>query len=220
MSKPANFNCFFDMKPNERTNLSEKDCNYIDFFLRKALSVPSWSIDIRQLLISLFSIAVSLNAKNILEIGVREGYSTLALNLAVGLTEGKLISVDIEGYRLKHKLPFEERWKFIQSDSLVFLRGLQKHKPLFDMVFIDGAHTYNQVKQEFNIIAEHVNKSGLILFHDTMPGTCPEYSSGEANQPDGFLGGGPFKVISELDKSIWECCTIPVSHGLTIVRKY
>jgi len=220
MGAPANYNCFFNMKPSERFVLSEKDCNYIDFFVRKALVEGCWPIDIRQLLISLFSIAISLNARNILEIGVREGYSTLALNMAVGLTEGKLTSVDIEKARLKHRLPFEKRWSFIQADSLVFLRSLQKHKPIFDMVFIDGAHNYEQVRQEFDFVSNYVNKSSLILFHDTMPDTFPEYSSGEKAQPEGFRGGGPLRVISELDRSIWEYCSIPVSHGLTIVRKY
>jgi len=32
-------------------------------------------------------------------------------------------------------------------------------------------------------------------------------------------GGGPYKALLELDMDKWEYATIPVNHGLTILRK-
>lgn len=197
--------------------LTPELCNHLDLFITRSLIVPSTYMDIRKHFITLFSIAISLGAKNILEIGVRGGYSTLALNCAVGLVKGKLTSVDIAKPKLKLQLPFPKNWTFVQSDSLVFLRALKSNEK-FDIVFIDGNHTYSQVKQELKLLAIHVDKSSLILLHDTMPHTCSLYSTGVGL--NGFQGGGPYKAISELDKSVWEYSTLPVSNGLTILRKW
>ena len=201
-------------KSSDRRFLTPELCNYLDFFVIKALKTSN--IDIRNHLITLFSIAISLGAKNILEIGVRRGYSTLALNCAVGLTKGKLTSVDIVKPKLKLQLPFPKNWTFVQSDSLVFLRNLKSNEK-FDIVFIDGNHTYSQVKQELKLIAVHVDERSLILLHDTMPHSCPLYGTGVGL--NGFQGGGPYTAISELDKNGWEYSTLPVSNGLTILRK-
>ena len=44
---------------------------------------------------TLFSLVISLGAKNILELGVRHGDTTLSLLLGASYTDGKVISIDI-----------------------------------------------------------------------------------------------------------------------------
>jgi predicted O-methyltransferase YrrM len=39
-----------------------------------------------------------------------------------------------------------------------------------DFLFIDGDHTYNGVKTDFEMCSKLVKKGGIIAFHDTVPG--------------------------------------------------
>jgi hypothetical protein len=34
-----------------------------------------------------------------------------------------------------------------------------------------------------------------------------------------FADGGPYASLLELDRNKWEFCTIPFSHGITLLRK-
>lgn len=160
----------------------------------------------------IFSLAVTINAQNILETGVREGTVTQALLEAIKFTKGKLTSVDIED-RSHFQFP---NWNFVQSESLSFLK---KTKDKYDLIYIDDWHSYDHVKCQLEFITPLVNPRSIILLHDTMYGhTEPSYNTENSHNPE-FAGGGPAKAVLELDKSIWEWATIPVNHGLTILRK-
>jgi len=39
-----------------------------------------------------------------------------------------------------------------------------------DFLFIDGDHTYDGVKKDFEIYGRYVRKNGIIAFHDIVPG--------------------------------------------------
>lgn len=39
----------------------------------------------------------------------------------------------------------------------------------FDVIFIDGLHTYQQVKKDYENARLRINPHGLILFHDVLP---------------------------------------------------
>jgi hypothetical protein len=51
-----------------------------------------------------------------------------------------------------------------------------------------------------------------------MPNSVPNYTL-TFNMGDEWAGGGPYKALLELDMDKWEYATIPVNHGLTILRK-
>ena len=36
----------------------------------------------------------------------------------------------------------------------------------FDVIFIDGDHTYDGVKKDFELYSDLINKGGIICFHD------------------------------------------------------
>jgi len=44
---------------------------------------------------------------------------------------------------------------------------LKGHK--LDFLFIDGDHTYDGVKRDFEVYSESVSKGGIIAFHDICP---------------------------------------------------
>lgn len=39
----------------------------------------------------------------------------------------------------------------------------------FDVIFIDGMHTHQQVMKDFQNAKRHINADGVILFHDVLP---------------------------------------------------
>ena len=43
------------------------------------------------------------------------------------------------------------------------------NKSKFDLIFIDGLHTYNQVKKDILNSIKFLNKDGIILLHDCLP---------------------------------------------------
>lgn len=177
--------------------------------------------DSDQHLLTLFSIGVQVKAKNILELGVREGTTTTPLLLAAYLNNGQLTSVDINPTPYICPPEFKNNHKFIQSDAIEFLNNAVTNNEHYDLIFVDDWHTYKHVKQELELLSKIVTASDVILLHDLQCWSCPNYFlpvSTKFNYTE-WEGGGPYKAVSELDSSIWEWSTIPVNNGLTILRK-
>jgi len=166
--------------------------------------------------LTLFSLVVSLGAKKILELGVRDGNSTDALLKGVEYTGGVVTSVDIEG--TSYVPTNKSRWHFHRGDALVFLNTLPEGE-MFDLVFVDDWHSYRHVSDELRLLDQHVTPASLILLHDTMYGTTPNYHSDLTLKTGQWANGGPYRAVAELDPQFWEFSTIPVGHGLTILRK-
>jgi cephalosporin hydroxylase len=114
--------------------------------------------------------------KTILEIGTAGG-GTLYLFTTV-FKPDLIISVDLPGG------PFgggysEQRMALYESFGNVKLIRDDSHKPetylkvkellagkQLDMLFIDGDHTYDGVKEDFRMYSPFVKKEGVIVFHD------------------------------------------------------
>ena len=177
------------------------------------------TLDISQHLLTLYALTVSLKAKNILELGVRQGNSTFAFLLGLEVTQGALTSVDInETLSLREKFENYKNWNYTISDSVLFL---EKHQPItpYDIVFIDDWHDGEHVIKELNYIEKFITPSSLILLHDAMCwNTQPKYHLYSDTEGE-FGNGGPYGALSKLDKNIWEFSTIPVNNGLTVLRK-
>jgi predicted O-methyltransferase YrrM len=148
---------------------------YHDFY-QAALATPS---DINEHLAFLMHRVVELDAKKVIELGVRFGTSTVALLYGLERTEGHLWSVDIA--RSWMGIP-DERWTFILGDDL----DAQVHAQLpdkVDLIFVDTDHRYELTKREILHYAPLVRPGGAMIFHDTnverfehhVPGTEPPY---------------------------------------------
>jgi len=107
----------------------------------------------------------------ILEIGISKGYSTRYF--LRGLVDrnksgfgGKLYSIDIknsprfERYVRKNK-EMSDCWIEIIGDS-----KLVEWDKSIDVLFIDGDHSYDYVKSDFERFSPYVREGGLILMHD------------------------------------------------------
>ncbi|NBO99157.1 MAG: class I SAM-dependent methyltransferase [Proteobacteria bacterium] len=197
--------------------------NYI--LQRLAIETCEGDVDSSQHVLTLFALACSLRAKSVLELGVRHGFTTLPLLAAMCITDGHLTSVDLDQPKVLHpewelKDFMLGRWTFVQSDSLKFLSTAQ---PRYDLVYIDDWHGSEHVYKELKLISQYTDNRSLIVLHDLMhSSTHPEYNKKEYPQGNEFEGTGPYggveKFVNEAPGA-YEYVTVPVCHGLTILRK-
>jgi predicted O-methyltransferase YrrM len=143
-------------------------------------------IQISYEIVKLLELVAELKPKVILEIGTAGG-GTLFLFTRVADSEALIISIDLpavfgllgEGYPM-WKIPLyksfsKEKQKIflIQGDSHS-IETLRKIKEILrddkiDFLFIDGDHSYEGVKKDFEMYSPLVRKGGIIAFHDIVP---------------------------------------------------
>ena len=167
-----------------------------------------------------FSIALQIHAKRILELGVRTGNTTLPFLCAAQELGGMVHSVDLEATTFRCPEDLRVYWKFFQSDAIQWLAQRGREGAQYDLVYIDDWHSYPHVRRELELIEPMITPSTVILLHDLMySGAHPDYRSDPDCRDPQWEGGGPYRAVAELDPAVWEWSTIPVNHGLTILRK-
>lgn len=170
-------------------------------------------------LMTLFSIAIGMKSKKILELGVRNGKTTLPLLLAAKMNNGSVVSVDIEDTIFNPPDELKPHFEFIKKDALQYLHDVSKEEP-FDLIYIDDWHAYEHVKKELEYIDQLVSPKTVILLHDLMYGNhAPHYHCDLTLKSGQWAGGGPYRAVAELNPQFWEFSTIPVNNGLTLLRK-
>lgn len=191
---------------------------YFDFLNNTVKNGPG---DSDKHLLTLYSIALQISAKTILELGVRSGMTTLPFLCAAAENGGTLHSVDIDTTSFVCPSDLANHWKFYKSDAIEWLRNVSSvPQNKFDLIYIDDWHSYDHVKTELELIDKMITPSSVILLHDLMYSNAqPDYRSNVGTIDPEWQNGGPYRAVDELDKNVWEWATIPVNHGLTILRK-
>ena len=91
------------------------------------------------------------------------------------------------------------------------------NKEKFDLVFIDGLHVYDQVKQDIINALEVLNNNGVILIHDCLPEKIWEQNVPRMN---GAWSGDVWKVIPFFrSKSNIDVYTCVADRGIGIIFK-
>jgi len=161
-------------------------------FSFKAFGVSIKPLQIEYEMAKLLEVMTELRPKVVLEIGTAGG-GTLFLFTWVAEPEAKIISIDLPGGPFGGGYP---RWKiplyksFSREGQKIYLIRRDSHNPQtleevkrilsdekVDFLFIDGDHTYEGVKRDFEMYSPLVKKGGIIAFHDVVPGP-PENVSG------------------------------------------
>lgn len=134
--------------------------------------------DIHEHLPTLHSLVVNSGAKDVLELGVREGESTVALLEGVAATGGHLTSLDItpceKARAMIESYGLAGRWTFMVEDDLFFAKN-QNAGRTWDLIFVDTSHLYEHTKNEIEAFEPLLRPGGHMVFHDT------------ASFPDGVL---------------------------------
>lgn len=133
---------------------------------------------------TLFDAVCRLQPQRVLEIGTAKGGS-LYLWIQAATQDATIVSVDLPGGDFggaygPPRVPFYE--SFARPQQYLHLLRADSHdsntlnqvKQLFadnpiDFAFIDGDHTYDGVKSDFEQYGSLVRPGGLIAFHDILP---------------------------------------------------
>jgi cephalosporin hydroxylase len=136
---------------------------------------------VRSEILELTRIIGKLRPRTVLEIGTANG-GTLLLWCQLADPEGTIISVDLPGGVHGGGYPFwrnflyqsfaqkRQRLRLLRRDShapdsQALVRALVAERGV-DFLFIDGDHTYEGVRMDFEGYAPLVNRGGVIAFHD------------------------------------------------------
>lgn len=139
---------------------------------------------VKEEILGLLKILKNKQPQNILEIGTANG-GTFYLFARIAHPQATLISVDLPGGPFGGSYPecktplyksfagSQQKIYLIRADS-VQKTTIDKVKEILDnskldLLFIDGDHTYEGVKKDFEIYSQFVKKGGVIAFHDIVP---------------------------------------------------
>jgi predicted O-methyltransferase YrrM len=174
---------------------------------------------------NLFELVKSENPKTVLEIGTDKG-GTLYLWCQAAADDATIVSIDLSSRRRYSPKRRELYAKFVKSASqkLHFLpfssheqSTVEKASALFgnkkiDYLFIDGDHTYEGVKSDYQMFNHLVKKGGLIAFHDI-----------KTVRPDCGVREVWEEVTKDMDKAnYWEYAENdygPLGAGIGVIRK-
>lgn len=98
--------------------------------------------------------------KTILEIGVAKGGTSMCFSKVCE----RLVSVDIVDFEPLDNQTFIRRNSHDPATIAKVAKALDGH--VVDLLFIDGEHSYNGVKQDYEMYSPLVRSGGLIAFHD------------------------------------------------------
>jgi len=111
-----------------------------------------------------FTVQIPDREKVVVELGVRNGNSTVALLAAVNDSGGHLYSVDIRHCRgVEEAYREESNFTFILGDDMKVVKGW--NKPI-NHLFIDTSHTFDHTLRELREWGKWVKLGGIITLHD------------------------------------------------------
>jgi predicted O-methyltransferase YrrM len=109
----------------------------------------------------------SIGQGNILEIGTEVGNTATAFLLGVEKSGGTVTSIDINSQWSKN-FPDHPQWTFILGDSKSEEVKEQLHGRIFDILYVDGDHSYEGTKNDISFYSKLIHSGGLILVHDVL----------------------------------------------------
>ena len=124
--------------------------------------------DISHHLVTLSMLIVENNLKEIVELGTRDGNSTLVMLEAASKIGGRVLSIDadpcLEAKRRVEQAGLTPFWRFFQSDDLDF--DFSNVPANIDLLFIDTNHLYAQTINELRRYGGRVSRGCWIVLHD------------------------------------------------------
>lgn len=116
---------------------------------------------------ALLGLVRRLKPNVIVELGVSQGGTMYGFQHAA--RSATVLSVDISSNAATIRGDSHD------PDTLNELRRLLDGRPI-DLLFIDGDHTYDGVRADFEMYAPLVRSGGIVAFHDILPHTAyPEF---------------------------------------------
>lgn len=173
----------------------------------------------------LYGIARAMRPQTCVEIGSARGLSACLIGKALKENGfGKLYAIDPHVQTNWNDTNSIDTFGVMQANLARF--GVQNYveiirefstkvapdwdKPI-DLLFIDGDHSYEGVKSDWEGFSRHIKPFGLVIFHDT---TWDYHSDHPSFRPD----LGVHKFLDELRRQGYPIVTIDQYCGLSIVQ--
>jgi predicted O-methyltransferase YrrM len=174
----------------------------------RALPEPDSAVDLYWHEAFITHLASVVRPKVYVELGL---YRCAVFNRIIPYAQ-RLIGVDRDRLAQDSMAP-SEKTEFICASTQEFAQIICTNPFEIDMLFIDADHSKDAVLADFRNLFPFISSHGLILMHDTHPGSTALIDPGYC--------GTAYLAVSELSLSNkdYELATIPISPGLTICRK-
>ena len=93
----------------------------------------------------------------------------------------------------------------------------KENKNKFDIIFIDGLHTYNQVKKDILNSISCLKDEGIVLVHDCMPDSLSKQAVPRYRMS---WNGDVWKAIVDLRQNEYlEIYTCKIDQGIGVIKK-
>lgn len=120
--------------------------------------------------------------------------------------------------------------RFIKSTSVdAYYDFFVRQDIKIDLLFIDGDHSYEGVKTDFELYSKLITDNGIIVIHDTDDDYEKTLIISEDNKKNHDRFNGPSKLIKELQENPeWNLInlfnfrkfsTTPTSSGITLINR-
>ena len=173
----------------------------------------------------LYGLARSLKPKVCVEIGSARGKSACAVGLALRRNGGgKLFAIDphrttnwndtnsVDSFAVitenLRKAGVTEQVEIVRQTSDTAAKGWDKN---IDLIFIDGDHSYEGVKADWDLFLPHLNEFGVVVFHDTLWDLRPNPKTARTDM-------GVPRFVDELRAAGYPVITIDQNFGVSLVQ--
>jgi hypothetical protein len=155
-------------------------------------------------------------------------WGDIGVTYVVDVCNGVGGNTDLENENSFYRNKFHPR--FIKETSeRAYYDFFVKQDIKIDFLFIDGDHSYEGVKLDFELYSKLLNENGVIVIHDTDEIYGKELIVSEDAKKDFYLFDGPSAFVKELkNSSDWNILNLfnngilnskPASTGITIINK-
>ena len=177
-----------------------------------------WSQDKRYAQLFLYSMARSMHAKTIVEIGVADGSTTWPLLKAASETGGIVYSVDPSYSEMAdsmvHRCGYQNYWNYYIGLSDDFFQHEGKELSI-EFGFIDGDHSYMGVYNDLKNIIDRLVPGGIVVLDEWY--TTWDQDNDEVNLRDrspASASGGTSRAICDLLPQYPRMDMFPLNWGM------
>jgi hypothetical protein len=171
---------------------------------------------------------IDLHKQNIFEGNGDYNWGDIGVSYIVDACNGIGGPNDLDNEESFYRKNFYPR--FIKSTSVdAYYDFFVRQDIKIDLLFIDGDHSYEGVKQDFELYSQILSENGIIMIHDTDGDYEESLIISEDQKKDYHRFDGPSKFIKELQENpTWNLINLhnfrilvdkPSSSGITIINR-